>query len=237
MQALIHVADCPCHGTKFHDNIVRDSNPEGDPGHTSHHDIMERIAELEIQYWFGHIKKQLTDKMIEVFSKSLLKFSDRELAIRQFDAGNPALLETLLSTSTLASIGSTVDTQLGKKPPVRKFNLATKYPDFNPLPIRHGKKTRSRAERISGDEVFLEPPSEHVSLKCASDVFAMGGLRLAFHAYDETSKKRVVLKVFKRSGQHWNSPKCYMEVAEMEKLATSYAKDFNREKPHNVKEL
>ena len=198
---------------------------------------MERIADLQIQYWFGYIKKNYTDKMVDVLGNSLLKLSDRELSIQQFDAREPKLFEMLLTTSTLASMSATVDTQLGERQLVRKFKLDSKCPDFSTLTAQDGKKSRSKCVRLSGDQVLLEPPCEPISLKSAPNPFAAGGLRLAYHAYDEATKKHVVLKIFKRTGEKWSNPKRYMEVAEIEKLATSYSDDFNREKPPEVPEI
>ena len=237
MQILIHIADSPAHGEKFHNSDIGDNYPEGDPAHISHNDIMERMAELQIQYWFGYIRKNLTDKMVDVLSNSLLKFSERELIIQQFDAREPKQIEMLLTNSTLASMGATVDSQLGERQLVRKFTLHSERPDFSTLTAHAGQKSGSKCARQSNDEVLLGRPCERILLKYAPNPFAAGGLRLAYHAYDDTNKKHVVLKMFKRTGERWSNPKRYMEVVVIEKLTTSYSEDFNREKPPEVPEI
>ena len=84
MQVLIHIADAPCHGTQYHS--WNDDHPSGDPAGITHEQMMRKVVRLNIQYWFGYIKKEDTDKMINIFNDSLKRLSDNRLLIRQFDA-------------------------------------------------------------------------------------------------------------------------------------------------------
>jgi len=83
MQVIVHIADAPCHGRKYHDG-VGDIYPSGDPAKTSHHDLMEEIAKRGIQYYFGHINERATAKMVGVLNKSLMQLSDRKQIIIMF---------------------------------------------------------------------------------------------------------------------------------------------------------
>ncbi len=47
---------------------------------------MEQILQLDIQYFFGYIRKRLTDQMIGIFDDYLQALSEQRLMIRQFDA-------------------------------------------------------------------------------------------------------------------------------------------------------
>ena len=85
---MIHIADAPCHGSQY--NNGGDNYPAGDPGGISHESMMQKIVELDIQYWFGYINKQSTDKMIGVFNATLSILSKQKLLIRQFDATQPS---------------------------------------------------------------------------------------------------------------------------------------------------
>ncbi len=69
-------------------NIFSDSHPKGDPHGITHESMMERIFNLDIQYYFGYIEKSLTDKMIGIFDDCLQALSEQHLMIRQFDAMN-----------------------------------------------------------------------------------------------------------------------------------------------------
>ena len=82
---MIHIADCPCHGNQYHSGLS-DSHPGGDPGGISHESMMEQVVRLDIQYWFGYIQRQYTDKMIEVFDECLQALSQQRLIIQQFNA-------------------------------------------------------------------------------------------------------------------------------------------------------
>ena len=80
---MIHIADAPCHGTQYHS--YRDNYPDGDPD-ISHESMMEEIVRLDIQYWFGYIRKEATNKMVKIFDEYLQNISQQHLIIRQFDA-------------------------------------------------------------------------------------------------------------------------------------------------------
>lgn len=231
------MADAPCHGEQFHDQSVGDSHREGDPAGISHHDMMERVNQLNIQYWFGFIKKDETKKMVEVLNDSLLRLSERELMIRQFDARDHTKLKAAIYTAAASSIGTRVGNAIQENAPIRWFQIDFASPDFSQLPSKTGIKTPASVERASNDEILLDRPCVDTSIKCAQHPFAVGGLRLAYHAYDETNQSRVVLKVFKSTGERWNCPKRYMEVSETQKIATSYATQYNCEKPHGTPKI
>ena len=83
----MHIADAPCHGTQFH-NLGSDEDyyPEGDPDGISHESMMEQVAKMEIQYWFGYINRSATEKMIGVFDNCLRTLSSDRSIIRQLNA-------------------------------------------------------------------------------------------------------------------------------------------------------
>ena len=91
---LIHIADCPCHGTQYQPKGIdfKDSYPNGDPAKISHESMMAEVVRLDIQYWFGYVNKSYTDQMIKIFNESLQRQSKKHLLIRQFDAINPKML-------------------------------------------------------------------------------------------------------------------------------------------------
>ena len=74
---MIHIADAPCHGKEYYDGVVRDNHPNGDPEGISHWTMMSELVRRDIQYWFGHIQKDYTKKMIEVFNQSWMQLSQQ----------------------------------------------------------------------------------------------------------------------------------------------------------------
>ena len=88
---MVHIADYPCHGNRYHKSNFpeTDSYPAGDPSGISHEPLMQKMVDLDVQYWFGYIYKKYTDKMIDVFNNTLNIKSRQQLMIRQFDATQP----------------------------------------------------------------------------------------------------------------------------------------------------
>ena len=66
-----------------------DNYPDGDPDGISHEGMMQEIVKLNIQYYFGYIRKADTDQMISIFNECLKQLSYQRLIIRQFDAIDP----------------------------------------------------------------------------------------------------------------------------------------------------
>ena len=88
---MVHIADAPCHGSQYH-NDVNDNYKSGDPAGIGHGQMMEKVVEHDIQYWFGFIKVDMTNKMISVFNESLQQLSSHRLLIRQIEAIDPKVM-------------------------------------------------------------------------------------------------------------------------------------------------
>eukprot|EP00761_Pharyngomonas_kirbyi_P010850 gb/GECH01010873.1/.p1 GENE.gb/GECH01010873.1/~~gb/GECH01010873.1/.p1 ORF type:complete len:759 (+),score=129.85 gb/GECH01010873.1/:1-2277(+) len=66
---LVHIADAPCHGTKYHDlGRSCDNNADGCPENLKPEDQLEVMKSKNINLLFTKITEH-TDKMIDVFSK------------------------------------------------------------------------------------------------------------------------------------------------------------------------
>jgi len=63
---VIHIADAPCHGTKYHN--CKDSYPEGDPNGLVPELLLRKMCDRSMKYHFVSINNT-TDKMIEIFKK------------------------------------------------------------------------------------------------------------------------------------------------------------------------
>ena len=87
---IIHIADCPCHGTQYHNfGDSGDYYPRGDPHGITHESMMKEVVKRNIQYCFGYIQRGYTDKMIGVFNHTLSLLSEQKSVIIQFDAMDP----------------------------------------------------------------------------------------------------------------------------------------------------
>ena len=59
---MFHIADAPCHGTKFHTLI--DHYPDGDPKGSCPVKSMQTLRDMGVDYVFGHIN-ETTELMIK----------------------------------------------------------------------------------------------------------------------------------------------------------------------------
>ena len=66
--------------------------------------MMKLVWEKQIEYHFGYINKQTTEKMISVFNDSLRASSGGQLIIRQFNALVPEELAKAVQDSVTASV-------------------------------------------------------------------------------------------------------------------------------------
>ena len=66
VKSLIHIADAPAHGSQFHEPIVADRFPDGDPGYKNPLTFMNMFSEENIDYTFIKTNDS-TDIMIKQF--------------------------------------------------------------------------------------------------------------------------------------------------------------------------
>ena len=241
---LIHIADAPCHGRDYHGGTVSDNYVDGDPAKILHNDVMENVAKQGIQYYFGHIKKRTTAKMISILNKSLRSFSRQTQMIEEFDASDPTMLNDAVYSSVVSSVAATTEMLTGGATPLRDFELDHTRPDSSKLIPLDGRKTPCLSRSPScladlqtpgGEDVEL--PTDPVIVKRAPNPFSTGGVRLAFYGFVEQTREWVVLKLFKRTGPQWESPKRFVEVSQVHKIAAAYAEEFNSVKPKKAPKL
>ncbi len=228
-QVLIHIADCPCHGTQYHDGCG-DNHPNGDPAGITHDHMMEEVAKREVQYWFGYIQKSSTDKMIGVFNQSLRRLSNNRLMIRQFEALQPQEVREGVHNAVISSVYAS---QAAKKASVRSYTLDASTPNWTSILEQRARKTPPPGPLSLHhlQEGFkLEPPMVDMSFKCAPNPFAEGEESIVFRGYDMTNKRDIVLKQSRREAGEYNSLDRYMMTLQIHTVAAAYAREFNNEK-------
>lgn len=226
MQVLIHIADSPCHGSMYH-NGISDDHPGGDKYGITHDQMMKEVVRLEIQYWFGYIKRDKTDKMINVFNDSLKRQSDHRLIIRQFEAVQPEQIGGAVHKSVTASVFAK---EAMKKSCSAISTFDTTTPIWANLPEKRGVKTPPpgpKSLQNLQDGLKLDRPSVPIAIKIAPNPFADGEESYIYRGYDTRNNRQVVLKKFKASGATLD---CHMKVLEIQTVASTYARDFNNDK-------
>jgi len=105
--------------------------------------MMEKVAKQGIHYWFEHIQKSFTAKMVTILNESLRRFSQRKQMITEFNASNPTMLKDAVYSSVVSSVSSTADTLTGDVTPIRDFKLDDTWPDPSKLIPLDGKISHS----------------------------------------------------------------------------------------------
>ena len=229
---LIHIADAPCHGTDYHSLSLGDNHPRGDPAGLQLNDLMKQLAGKDIMYYFGYIRKESTSKMIKAFDASLQAQSSKIHSIRQFDVSDPASLLEGVFRSVTCSITTTLDILVsgGTRCP-RDYTITENVPNWDTLKPIQALVTPSPP---TGYAPKQEIPHQPITVKIAPQPFAEGGQRIVYHAYNDESKKHIVLKRSKWTDARSNSIKRCLEAANVQAIAANYADAFNRDVPIEV---
>ena len=220
---MIHIADAPCHGTKYHG--VDDTYPNGDPAGITHEQMMQEVSRLGIQYWFGYINQAYTDKMIDIFNNSLKQLSSQRLIIRQFDAQEAQQIADAVHKSVTASVTANE----AKKASLQA--LGSSEVNWDRLSVKHAVKTTAMdsktLQELQGGLTF-GTPSISFQLKIADSPFADGEESLVYKGLDTSHNYQLTLKNLKAANNNIDK---YSKVQEIQVTANAYAQLFNRTKP------
>ena len=134
-KVLIHIADAPCHGRKYH-SMSDDDYPDYDEDGRMYKRLMKKIRSHHIDYWFGYIVKENTDKMISVFNTYLQEISKQKQLICQFDAMNPSKITEEVHCLVTASI---IGFSIIKR---SNYQIDPSIPDWNGLVVKKGLRTK-----------------------------------------------------------------------------------------------
>ena len=219
---LIHIADAPCHGTNYHDLPHGDSYPEGDPADLQLDHLMKQLAEKEILYYFGYIKKDDTSKMIKAFNSSLQTQSNGIYSIQQFDVSDPSnLLEGVFKSVTCSIMAV-----LGSARFPREYTIDSRIPDWSALKPQQVMVT---PPPTIGHAPKREIPHQPIKIKVAQQPFAVGGQKLVYHAYKVDAQEHIVMKQSKWTDPRSNCIKRCLETAQVHAIAANFSAAFNRE--------
>lgn len=97
---IVHFADAPCHGTKYHS--LKDDYPNGDPNNLQPEDLLRRLMAKRIDYYFMKIKNA-TDKMVEIF-KEVYSHGRAEFRVVQVDTAAKDFVPQVVKSITNSMI-------------------------------------------------------------------------------------------------------------------------------------
>lgn len=236
-KVLLHIADAPCHGSRFHNDNVGDDLPNGDPEGITHFDMMNQVIRHEVIYWFGWINRSYTDKMIDEFNDALMRLSDNQLMIQQFDASDLVKLTDRIFASVAKSISASANARSGKRTRIREYKLDPTRPNFGSMKESSATGFEPTLSKIHEKETkdLFQKAARDSKVKVAAQPFADGTEHIAFHA--TIDGKPAVLKQMKREACLKDLKEHYYTVVEMQMEAQNCANAFNRAKPSDVQEL
>ena len=102
IRVLLHVCDCPAHGTRFND--LDDDFPDGEPHGLTAEGVLENMRSARIRYFFGKITTY-TDKMIDEFHRIIGDFMEFDLEAVK---GNPEALANKFVEATCKAITTAI---------------------------------------------------------------------------------------------------------------------------------
>ncbi|MCG8624226.1 MAG: hypothetical protein MJE68_19805, partial [Proteobacteria bacterium] len=180
------------------------------------------MAEKEILYYFGYIKKDATGKMIEVFASALQTQSNGLASIKQFDVSDP----TYLLEGVFTSVTSSVMAALGNERTPRDYTTNKGIPDWDTL---EPQQVMISPPPMIGHAPKREVPCQPMEVKIARQPFVVGGQKLVYHAYDVDRQQHIVLKQSKWTDPRSNSIKRCLETAHVHAIAAYFSATFNRD--------
>jgi hypothetical protein len=104
-RVVIHIADAPAHGSQY--NFGGDDYPEG-VGISLPEELKQLKTEHKVQYYFAHIKRSFTEKMIKTLNSEMGHEYIQELSLSR-----PDELTRLVTTTVRRSIGSSYRSESG----------------------------------------------------------------------------------------------------------------------------
>ena len=251
-RVLMHIADDPCHGSRFHyvnvDDEDKDNNVADRRG-LRIENLISSLKQFGVKYYFGRIKAD-TDKMVQVF-REVAQDPQFPVMINVTDTTSVA---SEISSSVCSSISASIDaaritafyrpklliksSRLGlstisescitETTHLKKYTLKQNEPDWT-------KMKDYKVQNIIGKmpssfdnlQAKLSTEGEQRVIKVSSHPFAEGGQRISYKALDITSEKPsvIVLKEFKYEGDTY---KDYVSIMETHLMAEFLAKEFSK---------
>ena len=218
---------------------------------------MMKLKSLNIAYWFGFIKKDKTDTMVERLDRLLqtCKSDNAHLCttgISQFNAVDPTKLFQALEETVTQSIFSIEHSIHGIDRHLKSFTITKEIPKFNSedsesiqqsnvlafsKPADHSlsNKIEAMIEKISSTDCLA--PSSPITVQKAKQPFSAGAQHVAYHARDRSSGERYVIKESKYKMSPEDKTSEYLTAVRINGMAKTYAEYFNAEKPSDVPEV
>jgi hypothetical protein len=238
VRILIHVGDCPSHGRRYHtladvcDYYVTYDN-DGSIGHN----YIQGLIELRVKYFFGRLT-HYTDKMIEQFSS----YAENRMKIEQIELDNVTNLLPFIvasvshsiskATSVLLKSHSMIDANHQNPNNTLKASIQRSlfFDEQEPIWSNIPSKQVQVVKYQCNNELHCKEVVQSCNIKIASNPFAQGGMRLAYHGLMQFKDNwgKVVFKEYKFTINEFNTKDKYLELLDCQTIADYLAQEFNK---------
>lgn len=99
LQALIHISDAPGHGRAVVPDDMEDYYPDKDPaGLGDYKQLLRELSRLKIAYFFYHVNRSATEKMVAHFNSFFAKYQVTEVGLDKPIDLQDMLIQSLTAT-------------------------------------------------------------------------------------------------------------------------------------------
>ncbi|CAF1194625.1 unnamed protein product [Adineta ricciae] len=234
VRILIHVADCPSHGRRYHDLPEhKDHYLSSDNDGAIGQELFDKFVQLDLKYFFGRLTSH-TDKMMEQF----IQFGQKRISIEEINLKNfqnllPFIVESISrsiskTASSLLKSHSAVESNLQntKTSRISRISFDSIEPDWLNIPMKKVQVIKYQCN----DQLVCEQINESTNIKIAEKPFAEGAMRLAFYGLMQNKDKweKVVLKKYKNIHNNIDMKEKYLELLDCQTIADHLAQEFNK---------
>ena len=233
-RVLFHIADAPCHGSRFHSR-ANDDYPDGDPRGLNITSLLKKLVDLNVNYYFGKINSS-TEKMIEEFNLELRKLQGNLIKVTELtsiDLINETVMKSVESTiMTSKSMSMAYSTSKNLKA-ISLVDL-----DWNCLSKEKVEFYQVSLETNFGDlkDMKVDYETKIIDVYMMNEPFAKGSLRFAYAG--SIGNKLGDKKVFKESifaDEKYSTLDFMKESIECQIVAGYLAEEFEKVNPSKKK--
>lgn len=223
---LFHIADAPCHGSRFHSDCG-DDYPSGDPRGLDITDLIKQIISKNVCYYFAEINKS-TLKMIEEFDKELLALNGNKINVVSLSSVDG--LTEMVTKSVIKTISESKSMSMHSSHGKSIKNIKVEPGSLSwSLSSMKKHKADYYTAKYNGDISEIKTKSiefekKSIEIYVAERPFAKGALRFAFAAV--LNGKNYVVKQSMFREPDFNTMKYHKEMIENQVISSFLAKQF-----------
>ena len=266
-RVLIHIADAPAHGSRFHDflpssyssNDYYASYNDKDPRGLVMEDLIAKIKKMEIDYSFGKINNS-TDAMIKEFraigGDNFVRCGDMA-HVSTFQLAAVDMISATIESNFRSMAGalgyrgglSAISEKSSSKTP-KSYKIEKNQPAWRFVPEKKVRIGSCRVTPTDTGKFNVRYTYKDATVKMSANPFAEGSQRLSYFGIEvgryttffsalTGSDATVVFKTFKHIYERTSGDgrEDYLNLVEMQTISNYLTNEFNKIKNTEAKEI